>query len=92
MTPHPRRTHVERLADYFRARPGQWIDGRELGAVAGAYAWRSRVSDCRRPPHSLTIENRQRAQNGAVVSEYRYVPERRVMRPAAAAAQLSFLE
>jgi hypothetical protein len=55
-----------------------WIDGRELGQVAGSYAWRTRVSELRRPPFVMTIENRQRRVHRAdsshvVVSEYRFV-------------------
>lgn len=71
-------TLMERLAAYFRARPNTWIDGVELASVAGCYAWRSRCSDLRRPPHSMTIQNRQRhVKSGSrrfVVSEYRYLP------------------
>lgn len=47
----------DRLATYFRAWPNRWIDGRELAKVAGAYGWRSRVSDCRRFL-SMQIDNR----------------------------------
>jgi hypothetical protein len=70
----------QRLADYFRSRPGEWIDGRDLFAVAGSYAWRSRVSDLRRPPFSFAIENRQerhRAPDGQryTISFYRFVPK-----------------
>ncbi len=69
----------ERLAIYLTARPAQWVDGRELAKVAGAYAWRSRCSDLRKPPFNLTIENRQRKQQTLLgetvtVSEYRLVP------------------
>lgn len=69
-------TLCARLAAHFSARPGQWIDGRELGQIAGAYAWRSRVSDLRHPPFNLTIENRQRKLTTLLgetvtVSEYR---------------------
>jgi hypothetical protein len=69
----------QRLADYFAQRPGQWVDGRLLADVAGAYAWRSRCADLRRPPFSLTIENRQRTMRSSTgrkfkVSEYRLVP------------------
>jgi len=72
-------TLAARLAEYFRGRPNVWVDGRELADVAGAYAWRSRISDLRRLPHLLTIENRQRrvrtpAGAAVTVSEYRYVP------------------
>ncbi len=78
------RTHgvtlCDRLARYFQARPNAWIDGRELGTVAGGYAWRTRCSDLRKAPYHMRIENRkQRMQkmNGEkfTISEYRYVPE-----------------
>lgn len=62
-----------RLDAFFRARPGDWIDGRELAMVAGAYAWRSRVSELRRPPYNRTIQNRQRRYEHVTVSEYRLV-------------------
>jgi hypothetical protein len=68
-------TRCARLAALFNERPGVWLDGRELATVGGAYAWRTRVSDLRRPPHSLRIENRQRHERGIVISEYRFVPE-----------------
>lgn len=54
------------------------MDGRALGPIGGAYGWRTRVSDLRRAPFFMTIENRQHTietENGpAVISEYRYVP------------------
>ena len=62
----------DRLAVFFRAHPGVWIDGRELAEVAGAYAWRSRVSDLRRAPYSMAIENRQRKVGDYTISEYRF--------------------
>jgi hypothetical protein len=69
---------VQRLAALFRERPGCWIDGRMLGTVAGSYAWRTRISDLRRAPFLMTIENRQhtvQTEDGAItISEYRYVP------------------
>jgi hypothetical protein len=68
----------DKLAAFFLERPGEWIDGKMLAAIAGGYAWRSRVSDLR-TKHGLTIENRQRRSfygRGVryVTSEYRYVP------------------
>jgi hypothetical protein len=80
--PYPsnrRPTLLGRLAEFFRSHPGQWIDGRELADISGAYAWRSRVSDLRRGPFLFTILNRQRRvrrSDGSsyVVSEYRYEP------------------
>ena len=77
MSLHPRSdSKADQLADFFRARPNEWIDGKVLASLAGGYAWRTRVSDVRRPPHSLTIENRQRRIRTAtgstyIVSEYR---------------------
>lgn len=63
-----------RLAAFFKDRAGQWIDGRELATVAGLYAWRSRVSDLRRAPYGLVIENRQRRNGRFCISEYRLRP------------------
>lgn len=65
---------ADRLAAFFRERPNQWVDGRELARVAGSYAWRTRISDIRRRPHLLTIKNRQRriktADGTVIVSKY----------------------
>ncbi len=76
-------TFTTRLARFFLERPGQWLDGAQLATVAGQYAWRSRVSDLRRPPFNLRIENRQRRERrpdgrGFTVSEYRLVSDRMV--------------
>ena len=74
-----------KLAAFFRERPGVWVDGRWLAAVAGAYGWRSRVSNLRQPPYRMVIENRQRREtridDGCLytVSEYRYVPDEQAM-------------
>jgi len=69
-----------KLADFFRARPGQCLDGRALAQVAGNYAWRTRCSHLRRTPFSMAIENKQTrsvSEQGKrfVVSMYRYVPD-----------------
>jgi len=86
-----RLSYTDKLANYFTERPNVWIDGAQLSGVAGKYAWRSRVSDCRRLL-GMDIDNRQRlvtqhnvACNGPracicqplryTVSEYRYVPQ-----------------
>ena len=61
------------LAHYFRQHPGVWVDGLILGQLAGAYAWRSRLTDVRQI-HGMSIENRQRKVGRRTVSEYRYVP------------------
>jgi hypothetical protein len=68
----------DRLEAYLKARPGIWIDGRELSTVAGSYAWRTRASELR-TQRGLTVENRVRtiktASGSTVrVSEYRFVP------------------
>jgi hypothetical protein len=64
---------VQAVAEYFRHRPNIWVNGMDLSHVGGCYAWRSRVSDCRRL--GMTIENRQRPSHGQTVSEYRFVPD-----------------
>jgi hypothetical protein len=76
----------DKLAEFFKARPNVWIDGRKLAGVAGGYAWRTRVSNIRKPPYGMTIENRVRIVGGSgrenpgkdaekfKISEYRYVP------------------
>jgi hypothetical protein len=82
MTPDhddPPHTFVGKVADFLRSHAHQWIDGRDLSRLGGCYAWRSRVSDCRRAPFNLRIENRQRrvrTDDGrtVIVSEYRYSP------------------
>ena len=56
-------TLTEKLAAFFRAHPSQWIDGMQLAAVAGSYAWRSRCSDVR-VKFGMVIENRQRRVYG----------------------------
>jgi hypothetical protein len=72
------KTRTAALAEFFRGRPLVWIDGADLGAIAGRYAWRSRISDLRHGPFFMNIENRQRRarQDGRsfVISEYRFVP------------------
>lgn len=68
--PEHKVTLTEATARYFKARPNQWIDARELFAVGGSFGWRTRISNCRKQ-FNLTIENRQRTVNGYTVSEYR---------------------
>ena len=71
--PAPAPSRTDLVEAYLRARPGEWIDGLVFAAFAGQYAWRSRLSDCRR--RGLTIANRQRRRaDGSVISEYRYIP------------------
>lgn len=70
---------ADKLATFFREHPNVWHDGRALGTIAGAYAWRSRVSDLRKRPYHMTIQNRQRRMKTAegkpfVLSEYCFTP------------------
>lgn len=67
------------LAALFHRRPWEWINGLELARVGGAYAWRTRVSDLRKPPYAMRIENRIRRvrfDDGTSqrVSEYLFQP------------------
>jgi hypothetical protein len=69
-----------RLAQFFRAHAGEWLDGRRLATIAGCYAWRSRVSDLRRAPYVMRVENRQRRvtlDDGrrVTISEYLFIGE-----------------
>jgi len=73
--PPVRQSLTERLAAYFRAHSGEWIDGRVLATIAGAYAWRTRTSELRKAPYLMTIENRTRRVQGYTESCYRYRPE-----------------
>ena len=74
-------TMAGQLAALFRARPNVWLDGvRDLAPVGGIYAWRSRLTDLRRPPFTMQIRNRQRrvrAMDGRriTISEYRFEPQ-----------------
>jgi hypothetical protein len=72
-----KRSRAETLADFFLRNPDVWIDGRRLAEFAGNYAWRTRISDVRRAPFNLPIQNRQRRVRTAhgstvTISEYRY--------------------
>jgi hypothetical protein len=62
-----------RLARFFIEHRGEWIDGTTLQQIAGVYAWRTRVSDLRKRPWLLDIENRMRWTGRVVASEYRLV-------------------
>jgi hypothetical protein len=50
----------DRVLAVLQARPGEWIDGRELSRVGGYAGYRTRISDLRKPPYSQVIENRVR--------------------------------
>jgi hypothetical protein len=66
-----RRTFTDRMRAFFLERPGVWVEARDLEAVGGRQAWRTRVSDCR-VNHGMVIRNRLRREDAGVVSEYCY--------------------
>ena len=68
-------TYRDAVAHYFKAHPGQWIDGLELARYGGAYAWRTRVSECH-TQLGMDIENdvRRVPNTHRKVSLYRYRP------------------
>jgi hypothetical protein len=69
----------QRLEEFLKARPDIWIDGEDLGKIAGKYAWRSRVSDLRLKRGMVILNavvNVTDAQGKPFKrSLYRYVPE-----------------
>lgn len=70
---------TEKIAAYFKARPGIWIDARDLEPIGGRQAWRTRVSDARRQ-FQLDIRNRTRRVRLAdgstyTKSEYAFFPK-----------------
>ena len=71
--------YLDRVVQYFKARPHQWISALTLEQVAGRLSWRTRVSECRTIAQ-MKIVNRVRrgkhpgAQACWCVSEYRYEP------------------
>ena len=76
----------DKVAGLFRASPGAWIDGLTVASRGGAYAWRTRVSECR-VQLGMAIENRVRAlADGTRASEYRYMPDEFAVDLAEAAA------
>lgn len=73
----PRESKTQRVAAYFQAHPLEWIDGDALRPFGGKYAYRTRISNCRKRL-GMRIDNRQRtvklATSTYVVSEYCYFP------------------
>ena len=64
----------DQVAALFRRRPNEWIDAREILAVAGFGGWRTRKNECERQL-GMKIQNRQSRRDGYTVSEYRFVPK-----------------
>ena len=80
-----RRSHVEQLRELFEASPNVWIPAIDLERPGGRQAWRTRTSELRQRlerENAGTIENRYKTVNGAVVSEYRYLPHKPLGRDA----------
>lgn len=75
-----RATNVDKVLSLFKSRPLIWIDVAEFMQIAGAMAWRTRISDARKivTGEGGRIENelgRVVTDAGvAVTSRYRYVP------------------
>lgn len=70
---------TQHVADYFKARPMEWISAVALESVGGRQGWRTRVSDCRLEL-GMAIENRVTRLTDSegkpwTLSEYRYVPD-----------------
>jgi hypothetical protein len=40
-------TLTAKVAALFASRPNDWIDGRDVALVGGAYGWRTRIADAR---------------------------------------------
>jgi hypothetical protein len=73
-------TFTRAVVAFFRARPLEWVPAIALETVGGRQAWRTRVSNARKAPYRLDIQNRTRMvtrPDGTryKLSEYRYVPQ-----------------
>ena len=71
------KTQNEKLEEFFRAHPGQWIDMPDLAKEIGAFAVHSRVSDLRKD-RGMIIEHKNTwaTEDGAqkIFSRYRFMP------------------
>lgn len=67
------RTFRSNARHLLASRAGEWVDAMEIAKVAGAMAWRTRLSELR-TIDGLRVENRQRKVGKRTVSEYRLVP------------------
>ncbi len=81
-----RQSNRDDVAEYFKARPTEWVLASELAEVGGALAWRTRVSDCRRQL-GMCIENKlehvdEPGGSFYVLSSYRYLPHAPIGPPA----------
>jgi hypothetical protein len=81
------RSLCESLAAYFQAHSNEWVDARQLLSIAGFAGWRTRISDLRKPPFSMEIQNRVYKQVNLAgerytVSEYKFVAPVKANQPA----------
>lgn len=73
-------TLTDKLERFFREHPNTHIDGKDLAAIAGSYAWRTRLSEVRERFRQIPgapadpLPNRQRrykvGSRTYVISEY----------------------
>lgn len=68
-------TRTERIADLFKAHPGEPLSAYRLMQVGGAMAWRTRVSECRTLLGMRIDCTIERDTNGVAVSYYKYSPK-----------------
>ena len=62
----------EQILRIFRQQPpGTWISALKFASVC--LAWRTRISDLRHPPYSLTVENKTEQHGREKHSFYRLV-------------------
>lgn len=50
---------TDKLATYLKNHAGEWLDGREIAEIAGCYGWRTRLSELRKAPYFMAVENKQ---------------------------------
>lgn len=69
---------TDRLEQFLRQHPGEWLTMDELADVAGIGGWRSRLSDCRRK-RQMHIEHNGMNGRG---SRHRFLPYQPLARDA----------
>lgn len=71
-----RQTNTAKVIALLTARPKEWINATVFMELAGAMAWRTRISEARQviERDGGKLENRQQRTSGVVVSEYRFLP------------------
>ncbi len=67
-----RHRYTEDVIAYFAAKPGVWIEARDLAKIGGFCSWRTRISEARK---QFKKDGGDIEWNGQVrASAYRYVP------------------